>query len=122
MVVLVVLVFLGVATMITGVPGYVIAQRRGLPRPWVGFVPFLGLWIVLFESNGRSGWLGLLVLIPTIGSLVVLVWTAIETPVRHERSRWWTAALVVPVVNLIAYWAYAFTLAEPAFAEQPLAA
>jgi len=33
-------------------------------------------------------------------------------PARHGRSRWWTAILIVPGLNLVGYWCYAFTL-EP---------
>jgi hypothetical protein len=66
--------------------------------------------VVLFESIDKSGWLCLLVLIPTVGGLAIWVWTAIEVPVHHGRSRWWTAALIVPLVNIIPYWFYALTL------------
>jgi hypothetical protein len=91
-------------------PFYVIARRRGLRNPWVAFIPFVGVWIVLFESIGRSGWLGLLALIPYVGGFIVLIWTAVRVPAYHGRSQWWTLALVIPVVNMIAYWFYAFTL------------
>jgi len=76
----------------------------------VAFVPFFGLWIVLFESIGRSGWLALLTFIPYVGWLLVPVWTGIELPAHHGRSRWWTAVLAVPILNLVGYWVYAFTL------------
>lgn len=104
-----ILVF-GTALALVGVPGYVLAKRRGLRNPIVAFVPFVGLWIVLFESIGRSGWLALLAFIPYVGLLVLPIWTGIELPARHGRSRWWTAILVVPILNLAGYWAYAFTL------------
>jgi hypothetical protein len=98
-------------------PVFVIGRRRGLQNPWVAFIPLLGIWIVLFESMGRSGWLSALVFIPTIGPIAVLVWTAVQVPPHHGRSRWWTLAFIVPGVNLIGYWFYAFTLPrEPAFA------
>jgi hypothetical protein len=104
-----ILVF-GTALALVGVPGYVLAKRRGLRNPIVAFVPFVGLWIVLFESVGRSGWLALLAFIPYVGLLVLPVWTGIELPAHHGRSRWWTAILAVPILNLAGYWAYAFTL------------
>jgi uncharacterized membrane protein YhaH (DUF805 family) len=62
------------------------------------------------EAIGRSGWLALLVFVPSVGPLILLVWTAVELPARHGRSGWWTLALIVPFVNLIGYWFYAFTL------------
>jgi len=91
-------------------PVFVIGRRRGQRNPWAAFIPLLGIWIVLFESIGRSGWFSLLVFIPTLGPLAVLMWTAVELPAHHARSRWWTLALIVPLVNLIGYWFYAFTL------------
>ena len=100
------------------VPVFVIGRRRGLQNAWVAFIPFLGIWIVLFESIGQSGWLALLVFIPTVGPLVALVWTGVQVPGHHGRSHWWSLAFVVPGVNVIGYWFYAFTLPrnEPAFA------
>jgi hypothetical protein len=99
-----------------GVPVYVIARRRGLKNPWVAFLPILGIWIVLCEAMGKSGWYALIAFVPYVGQLGLLVWTAIELPQRHRRSGWWTAALIVPLVNVIGYWWYAFTLErdEPA--------
>ena len=73
--VLSVLLVVGIVLAIVGVPGYVLAKRRGLRNPIVAFVPFFGLWIVLFESIGRSGWLALLTFIPYVGWLLVPVWT-----------------------------------------------
>ena len=107
--ILMVIVVVALILCITGVPGYVIAQRRGIGNPWMAFIPMLGLWIVVFESLGRSGLLALLMLFQPI-ALVFMIWTAIEVPPRHGRSRWWTAALFIPGLNLIAYWVYAFTL------------
>jgi hypothetical protein len=91
-------------------PVFVIGKRRGLKNSWAAFIPLLGAWIVLFESIGRSGWLALMVFVPTVGPLVALIWTAVEMPSRHDRSQWWTLVLLIPGVNLIGYWFYAFTL------------
>ena len=91
-------------------PAFVIGRRRGLQNPWAAFIPFVGIWIVLFESIGRSGWFALLVFIPTAGPLALLIWTAVQVPAHHGRSRWWTLGMIVPGVNVIAYWFYAFTL------------
>jgi hypothetical protein len=94
-----------------GVPAYVIAQRRGIKNArLVAFFPVFGFWIIIFESIGRTSAFSALALIPYAGDLILSVWTAIEVPSRHGRSRWWIAGLIVPGLNLIAYWAYAFTL------------
>src|SRR2546422_11682108 len=91
-------------------PAFVIGQRRSLRNPVVAFIPLLGVWIVLLESIGKSGWYSLLAFVPYVGPLVLLIWTAVELPAKHDRSRWWTVAFIVPGVNLISYWFYAFTL------------
>jgi hypothetical protein len=103
---------------VLALPFYVLGRRRGVQNAWAAFVPLLGIWIVLLESMGRSGWLSLLVFIPTLGPLALLIWTAFQVPAHHGRSRWWTLPLIVPAVNLVAYWFYAFTLPkdEPALA------
>ena len=85
-----------------GFPVFVIGQRRGLRNPWVAFVPLLGIWIVLFEAIGKSGWYSLLAFVPYVGGLVLLLWTAVELPAHHSRSRWWTLLLLIPGVNLVA--------------------
>jgi hypothetical protein len=99
-----------------GVPGYVIGKRRGVSHPWIAFLPILGIWIVLLEAIGKNGWYSLLAFVPYVGPIALLIWTAVELPARHGRSRWWTLPLIVPVVNIIGYWWYAFTLSgnEPA--------
>ncbi|MFL5950296.1 MAG: hypothetical protein ACJ74M_01715 [Gaiellaceae bacterium] len=95
-------------------PVYVIGRRGGVKNPWVAFLPVLGVWIVLFETIGKSGWYSLLGFVPYVGGLVILIWTAVELPARHDRSRWWIVPLIVPGVNLLAYWFYAFTLPREA--------
>ena len=82
------------------IPGYVLARRRGLGAPAVAFIPFVGLWIVVFRSIGWTGWLlgvlvGLVVLTPYIG-LVVTSWAGVQVPAVHRRSRRWTAVLAAP--------------------------
>jgi hypothetical protein len=61
-----------------GVPGCVIARRRGLRYPWVAFLPILGVWIVLFEAIGKSGWYSMLAFVPYAGPIALLIWTAVE--------------------------------------------
>ena len=109
-IVLMMIVIVGVALCVGGIPGYVLAKRRGLRNPIVAFVPLVGLWIVLFESMGRSGWLGMLAFVPYVGWFVLPIWTGIELPAHHGRTRWWTAILAIPLLNLVGYWVYAFTL------------
>jgi uncharacterized membrane protein YhaH (DUF805 family) len=105
------LILLVVAVFIALVfPVFVIGRRRDLRNPWVAFIPLLGVWIVLFEAVDKSGWYSLLAFVPYVGTLVLLIWTAVELPSNHGRSRWWTLLLMIPGVNLVGYWFYAFTL------------
>ncbi len=102
-----------------GIPGYVIGKRRGLTAAWVAFIPFVGLWIVLFRSVGRGAWwllllVSLIVLLPFVGLLVASIWMGLEVPEGHGRSPRWTMLLVIPVVNYVGYWVYAFTLPRQA--------
>lgn len=105
------------AFFLQSIPAYVLANRRGMRAPAVAFVPLIGLWIVVFRSIGWTGWLlgvlvGLVVLAPYIG-LFVTAWAGVRLPSVHRRSRWWIALLVVPVLNLVGYSLYAFTLPRP---------
>ena len=78
----------------------------------------VGPSIVLLHSIRRSGWLCLLGLIP-FASLVFFIWLACVIPVDHGRSRWWILALLIPGVNVVAFYVYAFSL-EPS-SEPPAA-
>jgi hypothetical protein len=95
--------------LVPGIPGYVIAKRREVQRPWVAFIPLFGYWIVLLQSTNNSGWYALVAVIP-VASLAFVIWMAIALPSAHRRSRWWVLALVVPVIHLLGLWFYAFTL------------
>jgi hypothetical protein len=57
-----------------------------------------------------AAWNTLFVLVPYVGALIISVWLAWQVPRFHRRSAWWTVALVVPIVNVLGYWAYALTL------------
>ena len=114
---LVLLVFFGGA-----IPGYLIARWSGIPHPGLAFLPVCGMWVVLFQSIGRTGWTALYALVPYIGVLAISVWLAWKVPQHHRRSRWWLAALWLPLLNVLGYWVYALTLPEvPAPALEPRA-
>ena len=86
-IVLMMIVVIGVGLCVGGIPGYVLAKRRGLRNPIVAFVPFVGLWIVLFESIGKSGWLGMLAFVPYVGLFVLPIWTGVESlPTTDARA------------------------------------
>jgi hypothetical protein len=104
---------------VPAIPGYTIGKRRGLKAAWIGFIPLVGLWIVLFRSVGRSAWwllllVSLLLLVPFVGQLVVSIWMGLEVPTRHGRSTRWRFLLMVPLINILGYWFYAFTLPKQA--------
>ena len=106
------LILLAGAYLLFVLPAYTVADRIGTGRAWIALIPFVGVWIVLFESLRRSGWWALITLIPYL-NLVALVWVSVELPLAHKRSPWWILAFFIPGVNFIAYYAYAFTLQPP---------
>ena len=104
------LVFFPIAAWILGsIPAYVIGSRLGVVHPAEAFIPIVGPYIVLLHSIKRSGWLCILGLIPIV-SLVFAIWLAFVIPVDHGRTRWWALAFLIPLVNLFAFYVYAFTL------------
>ena len=59
-------VLLLLSVVFVGVPAFVVGQRRGVEAPGIAFVPYVGAWIVILRSIGRSGWLAVLALIPIV--------------------------------------------------------
>jgi hypothetical protein len=115
-----VIIFWLVFWVAASVPAYAVAKRRGVPAAGVAFVPIFGPWIVILQSTGRSGWMCLINLIPIAG-LVFAIWAAFIVPSSHGRTRWWAAPFMIPGVNYIAFWIYAFTLETGGQAPAPVA-
>jgi hypothetical protein len=114
-------VFVVVAVyVLVALPAYVIGKRRGVSAPGVAFVPLVGSTIVILWSIERSGWLAILGLIPIV-AIVFAIWLVFTLPADHGRTRWWGLAFLIPGVNVIAFYVYAFTL-EDATAPSSLAA
>jgi uncharacterized membrane protein YhaH (DUF805 family) len=108
-----------VGWVLASIPAFVIGRRLSVVHAGEAFIPAVGPYIVLLHSIRRSGWLSLLGLIPFV-SLVFYIWLACVIPGDHRRTRWWILPFLIPVVNFVAYYVYAFTLApsepSPAFA------
>jgi hypothetical protein len=98
---------------LASVPAFVVGRRRGVRAPWLAFVPFVGASIVILRSIGRSGWRCVLLLIPIVG-LVFGIWLVFVVPSEHGRTKWWALPFLVPVVQLGAFYIYAFTLPRTA--------
>jgi uncharacterized protein DUF5684 len=113
-----VLVFWVVAVAVIGIPAYVVGERRRVESPWLAFVPLVGPYIVILRSIGRSGWLSLLMLIPLI-DIVFGIWLAFTVPAAHRRETAWGIAFIIPLVDLVAFYVYAFTLEETRAAGAP---
>ncbi|HUZ14811.1 MAG TPA: hypothetical protein VMU72_01370 [Gaiellaceae bacterium] len=104
------LLFFPIAVWIVGsIPAYVVGSRLGVVHPGEAFIPVVGPYIVLLHSVKRSGWLCILGLIPLL-SFVFYLWLILVIPTEHRRTAWWTLAFLIPGVNVVAYFAYAFTL------------
>jgi hypothetical protein len=97
------------AWILATIPVFVIGIRRRVVRAGVAFIPIIGPTIVLLQSIRRSGWLCLLGLFP-LTAIFFYLWLICVLPGRHGRTRWWIPALLIPLVNLFGYYAYAFTL------------
>ena len=106
------IVFLLFLFVVYSVPAFVIGQRRGVEAPGLAFIPIVGPWIVVLRSIGRSAWLAALALFPIV-VIGLGIWAAFTVPAEHGRTRWWALPFLIPGVNIVAFWVYAFTL-EPA--------
>ena len=91
------------------VPAYVVGKRRAVSSAVVAFVPFVGPWIVILWSIERSAWLVLLLVVPVV-NVMLAIKVAVAVPSEHGRTRWWALGFLIPYVNLVANWVYAFTL------------
>jgi hypothetical protein len=91
------------------IPAYVVGKRRGLRHAGEAFIPIVGPTIVILRSINRSGWLCLLGLIPLV-ALVFSIWLVCVVPGDHGRSKAWILPFLIPLVNLVAFFVYAFTL------------
>jgi hypothetical protein len=95
--------------LVPSIPAFAIGRRRGLNHAGEAFIPGVGPSIVILRSINRSGWLCLLGLIPWLG-LVFFIWLACVVPGDHGRTRWWVVLFLIPLVNFVAFFVYAFTL------------
>jgi hypothetical protein len=97
------------SVVLVGVPAFVVGERRQVEAPALAFVPLVGPWIVILRSIHRSGWLAILALIPIV-SIGLGIWAAFTVPAEHDRTRWWALPFLLPGINIVAFWVYAFTL------------
>jgi hypothetical protein len=111
-IVLFVLFYVVVGWLVPSIPAFVVGRRTGVAYAGVAFVPVVGPLVVVLHSIRRSGWLCLLTLIP-IANFFFLIWLAWVVPEEHRRTHWWTLAFLMPGVNLIAFYVYAFTFSRP---------
>ena len=97
---------------IAGIPAYVVGLRRNVSQPGLAFIPFIGPWIAVLRSIGTSGWAALLACVPLVG-IVFGIWAAFTIPSRHGRTELWGVWFMVPLVNIVGVWFYAF-MQQPA--------
>ena len=101
---------------ILAVPAYEVAKRCGVASPALAFIPLVGPWMTILASVGTTMWLALMLFVPYLGALCLGIWLALVVPKRHRRNGWWSVAFLIPLANLIAFYAYAYTL-EPSPAD-----
>jgi hypothetical protein len=113
-----------ILVVLIGIPAFVLGERRGVSSPGWAFVPVVGAWIVVLRSFNRPGGMCLLSLVPIIG-VGFAIWVAFVMPSEHGRTKWWALPLLLPLVQIVAFYVYAFTLedrraAVPASPPEPL--
>ena len=117
----VIVVFMPIGlSILVAIPAFVVGQRLGVIHAGEAFIPAVGPLIVILHSIRRSGWLCVLGLIPYLG-LIFLIWLGCVVPGTHGRTRWWILAFLIPGVNIVAFFAYAFTLPSPSASRAVLA-
>jgi membrane associated rhomboid family serine protease len=92
-----------------GWPTYVIGERLDVANPKLAFIPLVGPYIVIWRSIGSSGLKVLFLWIPVV-NLAMLIYLAYTVPTRHGRSQAWTLWFVIPLLNIVGFWVYAYTL------------
>ncbi len=107
-------------SILVAIPAFVVGQRLGVIHSGEAFIPAVGPLIVILHSIRRSGWLCVLGLIPYFG-VIFLIWLACVVPGTHARSRWWILPFLIPGVNIVAFFAYAFSLPSPSSTRPVLA-
>ncbi|MBV8256350.1 MAG: hypothetical protein JO073_00885 [Actinobacteria bacterium] len=110
-------VWLLLAWILPAIPAFVIGRRMRIVHSGEAFIPLIGPSIVLLHSIRRSGWLCVLGLIPYAG-LIFFIWLACVIPGDHRRTRWWILGFLIPLVNFVAFYIYAFTTTRVAEAPE----
>ena len=107
--ILLLVVFSGIALSILA---DVVCSRRDVPLPGLAFIPIVGPWIAVLRSIGTSAWATLLAFV-TLVSIVFAIWAAFTIPSRHGRSALWGVWFIVPLLNIVGFWFYAFSTVQP---------
>ena len=123
-IVLIVLVYLALATIVLHAPLYVMARKIGLPAPWVAFIPIANVWVLTSLSEGQDDYdhgISALVLIglllPFINLVVgAAVWGNLAESMGQSRYLGWL--IIVPFLNVAIPWVIA-SRANPDGRRQP---
>ena len=75
-----------------------IAIKTGTPNPWLAWIPFANLFLLL-NVAGKPFWWFFLYLIPLVNVVIgVMVWMAVAE--ARGKPSWWGILVIVPLVNL----------------------
>jgi hypothetical protein len=84
-----------------------IGTKTNAENPWLAWIPFANLILMLNIARKPLWWIGLL-LIPVVNLVIaILVW--MEIAKARNKPGWWGILVVVPVANLIALAYLAFS-------------
>jgi hypothetical protein len=104
-----------------------IARRRGLPHPWLAWIPIVNVYLLCRCACRRLGsaiafFIGfgvvtaIAIALPFNDTLITPLMNAVLSAVvfvklsrRLGRNMWWGLLLLVPFLNLVVIWVFAFS-------------
>ncbi|MBI4691468.1 MAG: tetratricopeptide repeat protein [Nitrospirae bacterium] len=89
---------------------FLIAKKLNVPMPWLAWIPFVQVWIIV-ASAGKKWWWIFILLIPIVNIVVfTYLWMCITE--NLGRNKWLGLLLLVPVIGFIWMGVLAFSKGE----------
>ena len=77
----------------------VLARKTDTPNGWMGWIPFLNLYL-LCKIGGKPGWWLILLLIPLLNIIMaIIVWMGVAR--NRGKPGWLGILMIIPFVNII---------------------
>ncbi|MDI9639639.1 DUF5684 domain-containing protein [Kamptonema cortianum] len=101
------LVYIVVASIVFGIPFFVIATKVKEDPPWFAFIPILNLVLLLKIARKEMWWI-ILFLIPFV-NLIATIIVMMAVAERTNKPNWWGILMIVPCLNVLVPFILAFT-------------